>query len=116
MKEIKAFVPAKDYQVSKNFYTDLGFTMGHEVSGTAYFYFENCSFLLQDFYEEDHANNFMMHILVEDIKAWHEKIQSSGLIEKYDTRVTEVQMQPWEMLDFVLYDPSGVLWRFGQLA
>jgi len=22
--------------------------------------------------------------------------------------------QPWGMLDFVLYDPSGVLWRFGQ--
>jgi hypothetical protein len=22
--------------------------------------------------------------------------------------------QPWRMRDFVLYDPSGVLWRIGQ--
>jgi predicted lactoylglutathione lyase len=28
--EIKAFVPAKDFELSKRFYKDLGFTMSSE--------------------------------------------------------------------------------------
>jgi uncharacterized glyoxalase superfamily protein PhnB len=39
---------------------------------------------------------------------------NSGLAEKYSVNVSEITEQPWGMLDFVLHDPSGVLWRFGQ--
>lgn len=67
--EIKAFVPAKDFARSKNFYQDLGFTMASNNQGTAYFHDGKCSFLLQDFYAPQHANNVMMHVLVEDINA-----------------------------------------------
>ena len=112
--EIKAFVPAKDFERSKQFYQDLGFTKASDSEGIAYFYFENCSFLLQDFYEPKHASNFMMHLLVEDIAAWYEKVMASGIMEKYGTRVSKITEQPWNMLDFVIHDPSGVLWRFGQ--
>lgn len=31
--EIKAFVPSKDFERSKQFYKDLGFTMASEVGG-----------------------------------------------------------------------------------
>ena len=114
IKEIKAFIPAKDFELSKQFYQDIGFTNASDGDGVAYFHFENCSFLLQDFYEPEHCNNFMMHILVEDIESWHSKIEASGAIEKYNVKISEVSEQPWGMLDFVLFDPSGVLWRFGQ--
>jgi len=62
--EIKAFVPAKDFAISKQFYKDLGFTMASEGDGVAYFHFEHVSFLLQDFCVNSLAENFMMHILV----------------------------------------------------
>ena len=61
--EIKAFVPAKNFALSKQFYQDIGFTMASEGGGVAYFHFEHVSFLLQDYCAEQFAENFMMHIL-----------------------------------------------------
>jgi catechol 2,3-dioxygenase-like lactoylglutathione lyase family enzyme len=112
--EIKAFVPAKDFEISKQFYKDLGFTMASEGGGVAYFHFEHVSFLLQDFCVASLAENFMMHILVEDVDAWWNHVQASGVASKYGVRVTEIESQPWRMRDFCLSDPSGVLWRIGQ--
>jgi len=112
--EIKAFVPSKDFEVSKRFYTDLGFTMASEGDGIAYFHFEQVSFLLQDFCTDSFAENFMMHLLVEDVDAWWHQIQASGVLSKYGVTITEIENQPWRMRDFCLYDPSGVLWRIGQ--
>jgi uncharacterized glyoxalase superfamily protein PhnB len=112
--EIKAFVPTSDYTLSKQFYQDVGFTMRSDDGDIAYFHSGDCSFLLQNFYEPVHAQNFMMHVLVEDIHAWHTQIAQSGVSEKYKVLFTEVETQPWGMLDFVLKDPTGVLWRFGQ--
>jgi len=112
--ELKAFVPAKDFEISKQFYLDLGFTKASDSAGIAYFHYGNCSFLLQDFYEKVFAENLIMHLLVEDIASWHKAVKSSGVEEKYGITLSEISEQPWGMLDFVLYDPSGVLWRFGQ--
>ncbi len=113
-KEIKAFIPAKNFEVSKEFYGDMGFTKASDSDGIAYFYRDDCSFLLQDFYEPSLCDNFMMHLLVEDALAWHKHIMSTGISEKYSIKVSGVIEQPWRMLDFVIYDPSGVLWRIGQ--
>ena len=107
--EIKAFIPAKDFELSKKFYEDIGFTKASDGNGIAHFHFDDCSFLLQDFYEPEHCNNFMMHILVEDIEAWHSKIEASGVAEKYTVKISQVSEQPWGMLDFVMHDPSCAL-------
>ena len=107
--EIKAFVPAKNFELSKQFYQDMGFTMASEGGGVAYFYRDNNSFLLQDFYEEKHADNYMMHLLVEDVEAWHKHVCSAGLEDKYGVKVSDIEAQPWQMRDFVVFDPSGVV-------
>jgi uncharacterized glyoxalase superfamily protein PhnB len=112
--EIKAFVPSKNFDISKQFYKDLGFTMASEGGGVAYFHFGHVSFLLQDFFAEALAENFMMHILVEDVEAWWNRVQESGVVSKYSVRVSNIEHQPWRMRDFCLTDPSGVLWRIGQ--
>jgi len=112
--EIKAFVPSKDFELSKRFYKDLGFTMASEGGGVAYFHFGPVSFLLQDFCAESFAENFMMHILVEDVQAWWQHVQASGVVPKYGVRLTPLEDQPWKMRDFCLFDPSGVVWRIGQ--
>jgi len=112
--ELKVFVPSKDFALSKQFYQDLGFTLASDEAGVAYFYHGSCSFLLQDFYQKDLAENLMLHLLVEDIVAWHKRLVDAGIGEKYQVSLSDVLEQPWGMLDFTLNDPSGVLWRFGQ--
>jgi catechol 2,3-dioxygenase-like lactoylglutathione lyase family enzyme len=112
--EIKAFVPAKDFELSKQFYKDLGFTMASEGGGVAYFHMNHVSFLLQDFCTETLAENFMMHILVEDVDAWWTHIDGTGVASRYGVQLGAIESQPWRMRDFCLSDPSGVLWRIGQ--
>jgi hypothetical protein len=112
--EIKAFVPAKDFALSQRFYQDMGFTMASSGGGVAYFHHGDAAFLLQDFYHPELAGNLMMHLLVEDVDAWHAAICEAALTEKYGVKVGQVESQPWRMRDFIVVDPSGVLWRVGQ--
>jgi uncharacterized glyoxalase superfamily protein PhnB len=112
--EIKAFIPARDFDVSKRFYQALGFTMASSFGDVAYFYLGNTSFLLQRFYVQEHAENFQMHLLVEDVNAWWAHLQAEGIADQFKVRMGEPQDQPWGMRDFILFDPTGVLWRIGQ--
>jgi uncharacterized glyoxalase superfamily protein PhnB len=112
--EIKAFVPAKDYELSKRFYQDIGFKIASDGGGIAYFHCEHTSFLLMDFYTEGAGACLTMHLLVEDVDAWWTMIQESGVCSKYGVKVTAIEQQPWRMRDFSLVDPSGVEWRIAQ--
>jgi uncharacterized glyoxalase superfamily protein PhnB len=41
-------------------------------------------------------------------------VQAQALAEKYGVWAERPQDRPWGMRDFVIVDPSGVLWRVGQ--
>ena len=112
--EVKAFVPARDFALSKQFYQDLGFELAWSDDDLAYMRHGNSSFLLQNFYNEVHAGNFMMHLLVTDVDAWWHHVQAQGIASKYDTKTEPPEVRPWGIRDFVLVDPTGVLWRVGQ--
>lgn len=112
--EIKAFIPAQDFELSKRFYLLMGFEMASEFEGVAYFKLGACSFLLQDFYEPAHSQNFMMHLLVEDARSWHAHLLKLTRAEELGVQVTELVEQPWGMLEFCVTDPSGVLWRIAE--
>ena len=110
--EVKAFVPAKDFALSMEFYEALGFTRASIFEDIAYFHCGESSFLLQDFFVQEHAKNYQMHLLVESVDAWHEK--AKAVAERFSVKVGELENQPWAMRDFTLFDPSGVLWRIAQ--
>jgi catechol 2,3-dioxygenase-like lactoylglutathione lyase family enzyme len=112
--EAKAFVPAKDFALSKRFYQDLGFDIAWSSGDLAYLRHGNSSFLLQNFYDKDHADNFMMHLLVKDVDAWWQHVQNQRLMGKYRVKVEAPEDRPWGMRDFVITDPTGVLWRVAQ--
>ncbi|WP_222619311.1 VOC family protein [Undibacterium hunanense] len=114
MQEIKAFVPARDFNTALSFYQDMGFEVASNQGGFAYLKYDNCSFMLQDFYVAEHSNNFMMHILVDNLDIWYDMIKSSGLVEKYVVCLTDIKTQHYGMRDFTLTDPSGVLWCIGE--
>jgi catechol 2,3-dioxygenase-like lactoylglutathione lyase family enzyme len=112
--EIKAFVPARDFALSKQFYHDLGFTIVWSSDDLAYVRHGNASFLLQNFYEKTHAENFMMHLLVEDVDAWWHHVETQGLLAKYSVFAERPALRPWGLRDFPISDPTGVLWRIAQ--
>ena len=111
--EMKPFVPAKDFDLSKRFYQDVGFTLDWNNEHMAYLHHGSARFLLQNFYEQAFAENLMLHLLVKDVDAWHQRLVERGVAERYGVRLGAVEDQPWGMRDFVLNDPCGVLWRGG---
>jgi uncharacterized glyoxalase superfamily protein PhnB len=110
--DIKAFVPAKDFTLSKQFYMDLGFTVNWSNDDIAELQLGSFRFLLQKFYVAQHAGNFMMSLNVEDADAWWEHIEKLELTKKYPGIMCKPpQMQPWGLRVLYLSDPSGVLWH-----
>jgi len=112
--EIKAFVPAKDFALSKRFYQELGFEVPWSDDTLAYMRLGDTAFFLQNFFVAEHASNFMMHLIVQDVESWWARLQKTDIATRYGVRTAAPQDQPWRQRDFVLGDPSGVLWRIAQ--
>jgi uncharacterized glyoxalase superfamily protein PhnB len=110
--DLKAFVPARDFELSRSFYLDLGFQQNWGNAQACEFEIEGHRFLLQAFYVKEHAENFMMSLTVENADAWWDHIKSIGLIEKYGLDMAKpTELQPWGLRVLYLADPSGVLWH-----
>jgi uncharacterized glyoxalase superfamily protein PhnB len=111
--DLNAFVPARDFDLSKRFYSDLGFILVWGNDEIAQLQIGAFRFLLQgNFYLKEHAGNFMMSLTVEDADAWWKHIERIGLKEKYGLHMAKPPtMQPWGIRVLYLSDPSGVLWH-----
>ncbi|ARN21839.1 VOC family protein [Piscinibacter gummiphilus] len=112
--EMKAYVPARDLTQSSDFYSALGFEVDRMSDAMAFVRFGSTAFLLQEFFVEQHAHNFMMHLIVENVDDWYANVMASGVVERFGVRVDPPQDQPWGLRDFPLVDPTGVLWRVAQ--
>ena len=113
--ELNAFVPAKDFNVSKQFYSEIGFELAWGNDEIAKFQIGSFSFLLQDFHVQQHAENFMMSLVVEDADRWWEHFECIGLREKYPRIMLKPPaMQPWGIRVLYLSDPTGVLWHIAE--
>ena len=117
--DVKPFVPAKNFVESFDFYTKLGWDpkFRAEDDGIAVLEMGDSRFYLQNYYQEQWANNFMLHIAVEDAQAWYEhasKVIESGNWEY--ARLREPAMQDYGALVTFVWDPSGVLLHFAQFV
>ena len=112
IRDFKPYVPAKDFEVSKRFYSALGFAMSEGWGGTADFELGGHALRLQDYYVADWANNFMIVIGVDDVLAWHHHVQK--VID--EGGFTSARIKPPEAVDdsqvLHVWDPSGVLLIF----
>jgi predicted enzyme related to lactoylglutathione lyase len=110
-ENLKAFVPSKDFELSKQFYAELfeptwvdkdvcGFAVGHG------------GFLLQNFYQPDFANNCMYQIACSDAQeAWR---FLSAVVARYPgASVRPPKEEPWGLVVY-LFGPSGELWHVTQ--
>ena len=110
--DVKAFVPARDFDTSLDFYRALGWTLNwRDDSGLAELELANVRFYLQDYYQKDWAENFMLYIPVTDARAWwdfaREVIDSDPRFG--ESRVSAPKEEPYGALVTYLWDPSGVL-------
>ena len=112
VSDLKAFVPAKDAELSKKFYTDLGFIINWSNPEIAELQIGSFRFLLQTFYVAEHASNFMMSLQVEDADEWWEHIKRQEFTKRYPGIMCKPpEMQPWGIRVLYLSDPTGVLWH-----
>lgn len=111
---MKAFLPAKNFAVSKNFYQDLGFEVSMMSDAMAFVRHDHTAFFLQNFYVKELAENLMMHLMVQNVDAWWAHVGKLGIAKKYGVLLEEISDKPWGLRDFALGDPSGVLWRIAQ--
>ena len=110
--DLKAFVPAKDLEVAKRFYLELGFHQNWASEGSCELERDGFRFILQEFFVKEHANNFMMHMMVDDADEWWQRVETLGLKDKYALNMARPPaLQPWGLRVLYLTDPTGVLWH-----
>ncbi len=61
---LRPFVPARDFALSKRFYQALGFRLSHEGREIALLKTGGVSCILQDFYNQELAENLMVQLMV----------------------------------------------------
>lgn len=111
---MRPFIPARDFELSKRFYESLGFEklLDGEV---AIFGLGTSSFILQNYYQKEWADNFMMQLMVDDLDSWWHHITALDLPTRFGIPAPKApELQPWGLRIAYLVDPSGVLWHIAQ--
>jgi catechol 2,3-dioxygenase-like lactoylglutathione lyase family enzyme len=113
-KSIRPFIGSKDFEISRNFYKDLGFEERVLAPNFSVFHSGNMSFYLQDAYVKDWIDNTMVFMEVENVSDFWEQLIKLDLPSKYKhVRIEPIRHLDWGSECFV-HDPSGILWHFGE--
>lgn len=113
-KSIRTFIGAKDFDVSREFYSRLGFEELQLSDKMSYFRLKGFGFYLQNYYSKDWVENTMIFLEVENLSNHLDHIQSLKLdVDFKGVRVSQIQYNDWGN-EFFIHDPSGVLWHIGE--
>ena len=111
---IRPFIGAKDFELSRSFYRDLGFretVLSHNMS---VFKTAGLGFYLQDAYVQDWIDNSMIFLEVDDVGRYWNELLALDLPATYKTvKLTPIHNYEWGRECF-MHDPSGILWHFGE--
>lgn len=112
-KSIRPFIGAKNFEISRRFYNDLGFEEVVLMPTMSYFEMGEVGFYLQDAAVKDWIDNTMVFLEVEDVEGFWNELQTLDLVRKYPS----VKMEPIRYMEwgkeFFVHDPSGILWHVG---
>lgn len=111
---IRPFIGAKDFDLSRSFYRELGFEEFVIDPKMSYFRIDTVGFYLQDYYVRDWIDNSMIFVEVDDVRRYWDELVALDLPAKYEhVKVVPIREYDWGRECF-LHDPSGVLWHFGE--
>jgi catechol 2,3-dioxygenase-like lactoylglutathione lyase family enzyme len=115
-KSIRAFIGAKDFEVSRRFYRDLGFVENVNSPDMSYFAADGLGFYLQAAYVKDWVDNTMLFLEVDNVERHYDELKRLDLPNRYENvRLTPIRTEVWGKECF-LHDPSGILWHFGEFT
>jgi hypothetical protein len=116
VRAMRPMVPAKDFEISKQFYVDLGFQPQMLTDGLAEMHLGAYSFILQSYYVQQWADNFVMHMRVSDVSLWWDHISALDLPSRYGVKSPRApKLEDWGLVAGLI-DPSGVLWRIAEIS
>lgn len=111
VSDVRPFIPAQDFALSKRFYAALGWETRDVGPNLALVKLgDQQHFYIQDYFLKDVAENCMLHITVEDAQAWHTHMVTvlrSG--DFSGARVQAPSTQPYGASVVFVHDPSGIL-------
>ena len=108
------YIPARDFELSQQFYRELGFELTEAWNGHFDCRLGKALFRLQNYYVKEWANNFMLVFEVSDSRAWFDHVKpiiDSGRFKP--ARISEPETAGGAIITHIV-DPSGVLLIFIQ--
>ncbi|MGD9945239.1 MAG: VOC family protein [Burkholderiaceae bacterium] len=115
INELRVFVPAKDFALSRDFYQALGWRLQWSDEQLALMEAAGQRFYLQNYYAKEWAENFMLHVSVDDAHAWHEHVRAVLASDRFPgARVSAPKQEAYGARVTYVWDPSGVLIHFAQ--
>lgn len=113
--DIRFFVPAQDFALSKAFYIELGWTELWSDANLALLENGGHRFYVQNYYAKEFAENCMIHISVDDAAAWHARVAALVAGGHFPgVRVSSPKQESYGALVTYVWDPAGVLLHFAQ--
>ena len=113
---IRPFIGTKDFNISRSFYKNIGFSEVVINPMLSLFTREQLGFYLQNAYVKDWIDNTMLFFQVEDVNLVWEELSTLELHKKYgDVRLVPIRIESWGRECF-LHDPSGILIHFGEFT
>lgn len=113
-RSIRPFIGAKDFELSRRFYRDMGFQESVLSPSLSYFKTEGIGFYLQAAYVRDWIDNLMVFMEVEDLDRFWNALLALDLTARYENvRLTPIRTFDWGRECYV-HDPSGILWHVGE--
>ena len=110
-KDLRVFVPSKDYVESQSFYRAMGFALEPATDDLSILTNGTCTFFLQRYFNEAFAKNLMLQLIVADIEEAFTLISS---IQGFDIKYEPIKSEPWGKVVY-LWGPSGKLWHVTEL-
>ncbi len=109
---LRPFIGAKDYAISRDFYTRIGFTERIISPDMSLFIMGTVSFYLQDAYVKDWVDNSMLFLEIAELDAYLDHLKSIDITSIKGVRLSKIQDNDWGR-EFFMHDPSGILWHIG---
>lgn len=113
MTDVRVFVPAREFEVSRAFYLALGWSELWTDGSLSLLDLADRRFMLQDYFVEQWAHNFMITVEVGSADAWHAAVTAVLAARPYgDARVAAPKVEDWGAKVTHVWDPCGVLLHF----
>ena len=116
--DVRPFIGAKDFDASRDFYVALGWKVVYDSPDLRVLELADHRFYLQKYYNKEWCDNSMLHICVDDVDAWYSfarQLFASGSPGGSARLSGEPKDEGYARV-FHIWDPSGVLLHFAQLA